>query len=355
LQQALNNYRAFGDSLRIFLLDPSTIAKSTCPKAYLKLLSLKGMKDGFKIHRELIFQLSSQLDGTFFNFGVAISALTIYNGEHISEFYSRTQELAREITIANLPDGNAASLLHQFLYLLRNTGDSTILGITNPYWTLITTFRRNPSHFTIPKLPWELHEVYAELEASGVTILTSSITSNNNPSSYIDDYGNHTNTTIDHPTPIAAYGTLPRPRIPLNNNNYHNNNSPNNNLKHHSTTSTNPTSTTQQNRRFTLHHTKTGKRFISEPPTSIRALCSLCFNKHPNPWHDTAHCPFKHTTHIIDKAIRERVMQHNALYGAENRHFTKSLDSPSTGTKSPPGHQSPATANCAITDTSTPD
>ncbi len=232
---------------------------------------------------------------------------------------------------------------------------------------MITTFHRNPSHSTIPKLPWELHEVYAELEASGDTILTSSITSHNNPSSYIDDYGN---TTIDHPNPIAAYGTLPRPRIPLNNNNYHNHNSSNNNsmhhsthnnsssnnkLTHHSTTSTNPTSTTQHNCRFTLHHTKTGKRFISESPTSTHALCSLCFNKHPNPWHDTAHCPFKHTTHIIDKAIRERIMQHNALYGAENRHFTKSLDSPSAGTKSPPGHQSPATANCAITDTSTPD
>ncbi len=32
LQQATLNYRAFGESLRIFLLDPTTIAKSTCPK-----------------------------------------------------------------------------------------------------------------------------------------------------------------------------------------------------------------------------------------------------------------------------------------------------------------------------------
>lgn len=55
LQQALINYRAFGDSLHIFLLDPATIEKSSCPKACLKLLSLKGMKDGFNIHHDLIF------------------------------------------------------------------------------------------------------------------------------------------------------------------------------------------------------------------------------------------------------------------------------------------------------------
>lgn len=154
----------------------------------------------------------------------------------------------------------------------------------------------------------------------------------------------------DTPTSIAAYGNLPRPRTPLTNNNRNNNNS-----HHHSTKSTTQTNTNQQNRRFTLHHTSNGKRFISESPNSTRAQCSLCFNKHPNPWHDTMHCPFKHTTHIIDKAIRKRVMQHNALHGAENRHFTKDLDSPSTGNKPISSLHSPATANCAITDNSTTD
>ncbi len=162
------------------------------------------MKDGFKIHRELIFQLSPQLDGTFFDFGAAISALQIHPGDHLSEFYSRTQELAREIFLANLPDGNAAALLHQFLNLLRQTSDSTILGITNPCWTSITTFHRNPSHFTIPKLPWELHELYAELEASGISVLHSTALGTPSSSTYHDDYG-----LLPAPTsspPIAAYG-----------------------------------------------------------------------------------------------------------------------------------------------------
>jgi hypothetical protein len=215
LQQALLNYCAFGDSLCIFLLDPATIAKSTCPKAYLKLLSLKGMKDGFKIHCELVFQLGPQLDGSFFDFGAAISALQIIDSEYLNEFYSRTQELAREITIANLPDGNAESLNCHFLSLLHNIGDSTILGITNPYWTYIMTFHRNPSHFTITKLPWELHEVYAELDASNISMLH---------------------------TPTAT--------------NFSNNNSPNNNSNNNksllSGSTTNPIKATQHHCRFAL-------------------------------------------------------------------------------------------------------
>ncbi len=95
------------------------------------------MKDGFKILRDLLFQLSPQLDGPFIDFGSAISSLRLHNGKHLNEFYSHTQELAKEIHIANLPDGNTAALHYHFLSLLHHTGNSTRLGITNPYWTSI--------------------------------------------------------------------------------------------------------------------------------------------------------------------------------------------------------------------------
>jgi hypothetical protein len=182
-------------------------------------------------------------------------------------------------------------------------------------------FRRNPSHFTITKLPWELHEVYNELEASGISTLHSPDKYNPSFSStYINDYGSPNNN--ESPTPIAAYGSLVHHKP---NNNNHNNISTNNNHNHNkhlpqkSTTHNN--NSTQHRHRISIHHTRDGRRFLSESNTSNRANCSLCFNKHPNPWHDTDHCPFKHTTHIIDKDVRERVMQHNALYGAENRQF----------------------------------
>ncbi len=38
----------------------------------------------------------------------SLLSIQILDGEHLNEFYSHTQELAREITIVNLPDGNAA-------------------------------------------------------------------------------------------------------------------------------------------------------------------------------------------------------------------------------------------------------
>jgi hypothetical protein len=50
----------------------------------------------------------------------------------------------------------------------------------------------------------------------------------------------------------------------------------------------------------------------------------------------------------IDKDIRGHVMQHNALYGAENRHFTWQQDSPTVSTHPPLGIRLPATAICAI-------
>lgn len=92
--------------------------------------------------------------------------------------------------MVNLPDGNTAYLNYHFLFLLQNIGDSTILGILNPYCTSVMTFSRNPSHFTITKLPWELYEVYAELDASIISMLYAPIATNSlNSSIYTTDYG----------------------------------------------------------------------------------------------------------------------------------------------------------------------
>ena len=86
-------------------MDPSTIAKEHSPKAYFKLLSLKSLQDGLN---DFIIKLSPQLEGIFIDYSTSLAGLTIINGEYISEFYSRAQELAREIEITNLPDGNSA-------------------------------------------------------------------------------------------------------------------------------------------------------------------------------------------------------------------------------------------------------
>jgi hypothetical protein len=54
--------------------------------------------------------------------------------------------------------------------------------------------------------------------------------------------------------------------------------------------------------------------------------CKLCNNDHPNPWHTEDNCPFKDPTHILCKITRENVMQHNSVYGAINKSFTKLQD-----------------------------
>jgi len=54
---------------------------------------------------------------------------------------------------------------------------------------------------------------------------------------------------------------------------------------------------------------------------------------HANPWHATENCPYKHPTHILSKDIRERVMQHNALHGVENKNYSKSQDLPGSTSK----------------------
>jgi hypothetical protein len=93
------------------------VSEATCPKAFIKLLSLKGTKHGFKLLWEFIFQLSPQLDGIFIKFGAGIYSLKIVNGEHISKFYSCVQALAHKVCLANFSDANAAALPHQFLSL----------------------------------------------------------------------------------------------------------------------------------------------------------------------------------------------------------------------------------------------
>jgi hypothetical protein len=196
------NYRSFGDTLRLYLLTPSTIPKTTCPKPFIKLLSLKSIKDGFKLLREFIFQLSPQLDGIFINFTATITSLAIINSDHISEFYSQVQDLSHEIRLANLPDGNAAVLPYYFLFLLHQTGCPTILGITQPYWAKITDFSHNPNHYTITKLPWDVHDVLTELEASDVGILTSCSSTSTTTSFVHDDYNSNNNTI----SPIATFG-----------------------------------------------------------------------------------------------------------------------------------------------------
>jgi len=331
--QAKLNFRAFGNSLRLLLLDPSTIAKERSPKAYIKLLSLKSLQDGFRILRDLIFKLSPQLAGIFIDYSTSITGLTILHGEDISEFYSRAQELAREIEIANLPDGNSAALLHQFLFELHRTADPTILSITGPYWTKITQFRRNPSHFTAVKLPWELHDLFSDLEASEISVLTLPHTqpvSGRSSNLAIEDYSNH-NIGSEMPAPFAAYGGS-NIRASNNNNTYkpHRGIQNNNNTK--------PAGSVTKS--VSIHHTRDGRRYVSDVS---KVACNFCFNIHPNPWHTADNCPFKHPTHIIEKAVRERVMQHNALHGAENATYTKDQDSP----MKPHAPPTSATANSA--------
>ncbi len=89
-----------------------------------------------------------------------------------------------------------------------------------------------------------------------------------------------------------------------------------------------------------LHRTKDGRQYLSSPNSSSiisqrPSSCKLCLNKPVNPWHATENCPYKHPTHIIAKDTRERVMQHNALHGAEKPGFSKSQDLPNA-TSTPP-------------------
>jgi hypothetical protein len=110
-------------------------------------------------------------------------------------------------------------------------------------------------------------------------------------------------------------------------------------LSHLQNTSTsNQTSTKPSNlATIGIHCTRDGRKFISHNDkilSSKQPSCQLCFNKHASPWHAKNDCPYKHPTHIVSKDIWERVMQHNALHGAENKNYNKTQDLP-TAASSP--------------------
>jgi hypothetical protein len=116
--QAKRNYRTFGDALRIFLRAGSTISETTCPQAYLCLLSLCDTQDGFSIFKELIFTLSPQLSGDYRDFRQDIIKISIHPGEHLSKLYQRIIELSTEIKLAHIKNGSMAELALHFLTLL---------------------------------------------------------------------------------------------------------------------------------------------------------------------------------------------------------------------------------------------
>jgi hypothetical protein len=315
-EQAKRNYRSFGDVLRIFLHTPSTIAEANCPQAHLQLISLCDTRDGFLLLQTLLFNCSPQLNGRYRNFRHDIGKLTIVPGEHLSKFYQRTMQPSTEINLSGTTDGSSTELSYKFLSLLRATGCPTIQGVTNTYRTTITKHRRDPKHFIAP-IPFTLKQVYDDLDNSEIGVLSipslsTSFTDNN-----------------DIPSPYATYsGTRPHHRSSSSGSSTN----PSRHKQHHG--STHPTTS------IGIHRTRDGRRFITNgtpSSQSSRIACDLCFNKHVNPWHSTDDCPLQHPTFILDKDIRERVMQYTALHGIEKKGFTKDQDIPRS-TQGPPLH-----------------
>jgi hypothetical protein len=304
--------------IRLFLHTTTTIEEQRCPDTYLQLLSFYDVHDGLVLLCDLVFYRSPQLKGSYHDFRAAITNLTILPGEHLSKFYQFTIQLYTEIQLSSIPNGSSTDLCYRFLELLRNTGCSTIQGLTLPYWKAITTHRCNPNHLKAP-LPWSFKEVYNELDNSNITNLpgqpNSSLTYS--PNSLL--------------SPIAAFGSSSRGTLHTNNNLITSNNKYTNN-NNFSSSNTKPLS---DNRTIIgIHQTRDGRKFIStsnttpSPMSSSKISCTLCYNKHVNPWHQTENCPFKHPTHILDKDTHERVLQHNAVFGSEKQNFSKTQDLP---------------------------
>jgi hypothetical protein len=201
--------------------------------------------------------------------------------------------------LSNISNGTLALLAYRFLFLLRSLQCPTITGLIMTYWCKISKHRRDPKHITID-LPWKFKDVYEDLISSGISTLSVPI--------------DHTTVT---PTAFAARSSS----------------QPFATLKTKSVPKSDPATMT-----IGIHRTKDGRKFVSHNnalSTVRHPTCSLCNNKHVNPWHDTDNCPLKHPMYILPKDTRERVMQHNALHGAEKTNYTKDQDLP-TQTSMPP-------------------
>ncbi len=330
LIQATANYKSFGSGLRKFLLGPKTIPQATCPKSYLQLLSLRNELDGFLILKNFIFLRSPQLDGELRDFHTTVTSLNITPGEHIRTFYGRAIWLGNEISLANLADGTLAVLHECFLSLLRDTKCSIIIGETSTYWRQIREHRRDPSKIQAD-LPWSFNEVLRSLETAGVELLSpnnnnhNNISSSMNPSfaaSSIMDPSFHYNSTNIYPVACAGHSH--------HHHQNHHNKSTQARQSSYYRPSSNAYSPTHQHQN--IPHKNNNSSPLSIPPNvkEKHLLCKFCNNLHSSPWHSTDHCPLKDPTFIVNKKIRENVMQHNNLYGKENKNYDKNIDLPHT-------------------------
>jgi hypothetical protein len=64
-------------------------------------------------------------------------------------------------------------------------------------------------------------------------------------------------------------------------------------------------------------------------------------------------CPLKDPTYIINKKVKENIMQHNNLYGKVNKQYHKDIDLPTTNTK-PTKATIPTVANSTHTTSISP-
>jgi hypothetical protein len=205
--QGMINYTTFGTGLRKYLLDPKTIPSTTCPESAVQLMSPRDERDGFILLKSFIFRRSPQLDGIYKDFSSSISSLSITTGEHIQSFYCRTLWIHNELKLAKFADGSLAQLHEKFLALLRATGCSLIIGLTNTHWQAIRNHRRNPTNLN-KTLPWSLTDIVTCLESAGTTTLnnpSSHLPINDSPyvaSATMDNFESGTEPTID---PFAAY------------------------------------------------------------------------------------------------------------------------------------------------------
>ena len=290
------NFRAFSDSLRIFLLKDSTVSKDLCPESHLQLLPLRDECCGFYILSLFITRLSPQLGGKYRDFRKVIDSLQTFPGEHICEFYRRVKTLSNEIRLAKKDiSGDEAALLERFLSLLRSLDSLQFWTVINPLWIRLERFKCDPLHQGKP-LPFKYEEVLDALDHSGLTTIPDG------PSS-----------SLALPIPsLAAYADLVQPSshsgplvLTTAIGAY---------AGRHSVPPAPHPSLSSATQRLQLVQTKDGRRFIfpsaRHRPSLDKHKCDLCANRHVNPWH-----------------VRERVMQYNALHGAHRKDFVRSQDS----------------------------
>jgi hypothetical protein len=118
------NYTTFDQVLLSYLWSGNPLSFDVCPNTYHEFTALRHVSCGWNLFQELVWACSTHMNGQFRDFHHDIRSCLPTSQERIALYFQRVQDLSHEIFLSREVSGMKHELLHHFVHILSQNGDS---------------------------------------------------------------------------------------------------------------------------------------------------------------------------------------------------------------------------------------